>query len=93
MKAAAEYITPVILELGGKWYENYGNLCEVQFPHIVDLYLLTGLFLADMCTHAHYVLYNQAYFAGLIFVVRRSSMKNVKIGPLEISHYMVIIVL
>ena len=67
MKAAAEYITPVILELGGKWYENYGNLCEVQFPHIVDLYLLTGLFLADMCTHAHYVLYNQAYFAGLIF--------------------------
>ena len=30
-------------------------------------------------------------FAGLVFVVRRSSMENVKIGPLEISHYTVAI--
>ena len=32
---------------------------------------------------AHYVLYNQADFADLIFVVRRSSMKTGKIGPFE----------
>ena len=38
----------------------------------------------DAHTYAHYVLYNQVYFAGLIFTVRRSSVTIVKIGPLEI---------
>ena len=50
---------------------------------MVDLYNFVGLIFADGCTHAHCVLYNQAYFVGLIFVVRRSSVKTAKIGPLE----------
>ena len=48
---------------------------------MVDLYHFTGLIFADARTHAHYVLYNQTYFMGLIFAVRHSSTKTVKIGP------------
>ena len=47
---------------------------------MVDLYHFAGLIFTDACTHAHYVLYNQTYFAGLIFAVRHSSAK---IGPHE----------
>ena len=42
-----------------------------------------GLIFVDACSHAHYVLYSRAYFAGLICTVRRSSVKTAKIGPLE----------
>ena len=37
----------------------------------------------------HSRLYNQAYFMGLIFAVRQSSVKTAKIGPLKTSHNMV----
>ena len=49
---------------------------------MVDLNHFAGLIFVDARTHAHYVLYNQAYFTGLIFAVRRSPAKTVKIGPL-----------
>ena len=64
-------------------YRIAGDFRGVQFAQIVDLYHFTGLIFADVHTHAHHVLYNEAYFAGLIFAVRRSSVKNAKIGPLE----------
>ena len=62
-----------------------GNFRGVEFLRMVDLYNFAGLIFTDARTHAHYVLYNQAYiyFAGLIFVLRRSSAKTVKIGPLK----------
>ena len=50
---------------------------------MVTLYHFASLNFADTCTHSHYVLYNWAYFAGLIFAVRQSSAKTTKIGPLE----------
>ena len=56
---------------------------------MVDLYYFAGLNFVDVSTHTHYVLYNRAFFAGLIFAVRRSFMKTAKIGPFEISHYTV----
>ena len=48
-----------------------------------QIYHFRGLIFSDVRTHSHYVLYNRTYFAGLIFMVRRSSVKTVKIGPLE----------
>ena len=56
---------------------------------MVDLYHFVGLIFADAHTHARYVLYNRIYFVGLIFAVKQSSVKTVKIGPLEISCYTV----
>ena len=56
---------------------------------MVDLYYFAGLIFADAHPCAHYVLYNQAYFVGLIFVVRRSSSKLRKLDPSKISCYMV----
>ena len=50
---------------------------------MVDLYNFVGLIFADECTHTHCVLYNQAYFVGLIFVVKQTSAKTAKIGPLK----------
>ena len=67
-----------------------GNFRGVQFSQIVDLYLFAGLIFVDVPIHAHYVLYKQTYFAGLIFVVRHSSAKTTKIGHLKISHYTVL---
>ena len=37
---------------------------------MVDLNHFVGLIFVDARTHAHYVLYNRAYFTGLIFAVR-----------------------
>ena len=59
------------------------KLRGVQFTRIVDLYYFVGLNCVDKSTNAHYVLYNQVFFAGLIFAVRQSSMKTTKIGLLE----------
>ena len=67
-----------------------GNFRGAQFPRTVHLYHFMGLIFVDAHAHARYVLYNRAYFVGLIFTVRRLSAKTVKIGPLEISHYTVI---
>ena len=61
-----------------------GNFLEVQFSWMVDLYYFVGLIFMDASTHAHYILYNWAFFASLIFVVRWSSTKATKIGPLKI---------
>ena len=47
---------------------------------MVDLYYFTGLIFTHNSTYTHYVLYNRAFFVGLVLVVRQSSMK---IGPLE----------
>ena len=60
-----------------------GNFRRVQFSWNIDLHHFTGLFFLDVFTHAHYVLYNQAYFVVLIFLVRQSSIKTTKIGSLE----------
>ena len=46
---------------------------------MVKLYHYVGSIFTDAHTHAHYGLYNRAHFAGLIFVIRWSSMKTVKI--------------
>ena len=56
---------------------------------MVDPYYFAGLNFVNVSTRTHYVLYNRAFFAGLIFAVRRSFMKTTKIGPLQISHYTV----
>ena len=56
-----------------------GNFCGIQFSWAV-FYCFMGLIFVDVGTHTHFVLYNWAYFVGLIFTVRRSSAK---IGPLE----------
>ena len=61
-------------------YRIAGNFCGVQFLRMVDLYHFVGLIFADTHTHAHYVPYNQTYFTILIFAVRHSSTKTVKIG-------------
>ena len=64
-------------------YRIAGNFRGVQFSWMVNVYYFMGLIFVDGCTHAHYVLYNQAYFMGLIFTVCRLSVKTAKIGPLE----------
>ena len=61
-------------------YRRAGNFHGVQFSQMVNLYYFTDLIFTDVRTHAHYVLYSRAYFAGLIFAVRQSAMK---IGPLK----------
>ena len=60
-------------------YYIVGKFLGVQFSQMVDLYHFAGLILADAHTHAHYVLYNLDYFNGVIFAVRPSSMKTMKI--------------
>ena len=45
----------------------------------------------DAHTHAHHILYNRTYLAGLIFVVQRLCVITVKINLSEISHYMMFI--
>ena len=52
---------------------------------MVDLYYFVGLNFVDKSTNvnARHVLYNQVFFAGLIFAVRQSSVKTTKIGLLE----------
>ena len=60
-----------------------GNVRRVQFLRMVDLYHFAGLIFVDLHTYAHYmyVLYNRTYFTGLIFAVRQSSTKTVKLDP------------
>ena len=49
-----------------------------------DRSLLFCDFIICRCVHlCRYLLYNWAYFAGLIFTVWGSSMENIEIGPLE----------
>ena len=66
-----------------------GNFCRVQFSLKVNLYPYVGLIFTDACTQAYYVLYNRAYFTGLIFSVRHPSAKTAKLDPTKISRYMV----
>ena len=58
-----------------------GNVRGVQFSRMVDLYRFAGLIFVEPHTYAHYVLYNRTYFTGLIFAVRQSSTKTVKLDP------------
>ena len=53
------------------YYRMAGNFRRVQFSRMVNLYNF-----ADVCTHAHYVLYNRAYFTDLIFTVRGIICEN-----------------
>ena len=54
------------------------------FAHaIVDLYYFVGSIFAEMFTYIHYILCNRVYFASIIFVVRQSSARTAKIGPIE----------
>ena len=67
-----------------KWiYRIAGNFRGVQFLQEASLQTFRGLIFADAHTHAHYTLYNCAYFAGLILADSRLSAKTAKIGPLE----------
>ena len=56
-----------------------------------NLYHFVGLIFTEAHLHTYYALYNQAYFAGLIFVVSRLSVKITKIGPWKNSLCMVYI--
>ena len=58
-----------------------GNFRGVQFSRKASLQSFCGLTFADVHTHAHYTLYNRAYFAGLIFADSSLSAKTTKIGP------------
>ena len=58
-------------------YRIAGNFHRVQFSRMINLYHFAGLIFADVRTHNHFVLYNQAYFMVLIFTIRRSSVKTV----------------
>ena len=71
-------------------YRIVGNFHGVQFSWMVNLYYFAGLIFTDASTHIHCVLYSQAIFMGLIFAVRRSSTKTMKLYPLKISCYMVL---
>ena len=61
-------------------YRIAGNFRGVQFLRKASLQSFRGLIFADARTHAHYTLYNRAYFAGLIFA---DSSLSAKIGPHE----------
>ena len=45
-------------------YRIAGNFHGVQFSQMVNLDNFTGLIFTDASTHAHYVMYNQAFFCG-----------------------------
>ena len=64
-------------------YRIAGNFRGVQFSRKASLQTFRGLIFTDAHTHAHYTLYNHAYFAGLIFADSLLSAKTVKIGPHE----------
>ena len=54
-----------------------GNFLGIQFSQIDDHYCyFVGLIFVDVSTHARYALYNQAYFAGVSFVVGGIICKN-----------------
>ena len=60
-----------------------GNFRGVQFSRKANLQSFRGLIFMDARTHAHYTLYNRAYFAGLIFADSSLSVKTAKIKPYE----------
>ena len=63
-----------------------GNFLGIQFSQIDDHYCyFVGLIFVDVSTHVRYALYNQAYFAGVIFAVGGIICKTAKIGPLKSS--------
>ena len=66
-----------------KSYRIAGNFRGVQFSLKASLQSFRGLIFADVRTHAHYTLYNRAYFAGLTFADSCLSAKTTKIGPHE----------
>ena len=66
-----------------------GNFQGIQFLRLDDLLTFRGSIFADVHNCAIMSTYKRAYFMGLIFMVRESTMKTAKIGPLKISHYMV----
>ena len=55
------------------------EFCGIQFSLMINLYHFVGLIFVDMHSPSHCVLYNRAYFTGLIFAVRQLSAKTVKI--------------
>ena len=58
---------------------------------MVHLYHFAGLIFVDVWTHAHCVLYNWAYFMGLIFAVRHDHpRKPRKLDPSKVSRYTVL---
>ena len=64
-------------------YRIAGNFRGVQFSWKASLQTFRDLIFADAHTRAHYILYNRAYFAGLIFANSRLSAKTAKIGHHE----------
>ena len=45
------------------------EFCGIQFSLMINLYHFVGLIFTDMHSPSHCVLYNRAYFTGLIFAV------------------------
>ena len=62
-----------------------GNFRRVQFSWIGNLLTFPDSNFSDACYHANTCIYKRAYFTGLVFAVHESTMKTVKIGPLETS--------
>ena len=62
--SATVYVT--VIHLVGLISRIAGSCRKVLFSGMVDLYHFAGLIFADVRFHARYVLYNWAYFVGLI---------------------------
>ncbi len=77
-----------IVETNTKEYRIAGNFRRIQFSQMTNLPNFRGLIFADACDHAHYTLHNRTYFAGLIFMDSRLSVKTTKV-----SRYTVLIII
>ena len=73
-------------------YRIVWNFRGVQLSWMVNVYHFTGIIFCDARTCAHYVLYNQTFFAGLISTVKRSSVKREN-WTLEIFYAAIIIII
>ena len=72
-------------EDGGQYdYRIAGNFRWIQFSQMVDLDYFTGLIFTDVSINSYPLCTVQSsFFVDLIFVVRGSSVKTAKNGPLE----------
>ena len=75
-----------ISKLHSVLYRIAGIFHGARFSWMVDLYHFTDLIFMDAHTHAHYILYNQAYFMGLIIHENRENWT-----PSKISCYTVVV--
>jgi hypothetical protein len=67
-------------------YRIAGNFRGVQFSWMANLQSFRGLIFTDASDHAHHILHNHTYFAGLIFADSRLSAKTTKISRYTILY-------